>query len=303
MIHRISATNIRIPLVDYTKLLILRVNSKLLLDNPLLEFTDIYDQKGKRKGRYKQAKLKNLIIKLYYDEKEDEKFSRITIEGSLHKYWNNGEHNYNDFGLKELLSVIKDIEEKLGIMLGDCKILQLEIGVNLKVDFKVEDFIRGCLFHSKKPIEKAYTKQEGHYYLASHQRYKVKIYNKGLQYRLKEELLRFEIKYNNMEDLRKVEQIYTVNDLLELALDNFIPILKKTWNEVLFYEKALFENTKYKDTYSNPNYWIGLEKENFKYHRKNLNKITATIPNNLKERIANMIEEKSQALTNLNYPN
>ena len=45
---------------------------------------------------YRQAFYKGLEFKIY-DITKSTPYNRITIEGSLHKYWNNGAHNFNDF--------------------------------------------------------------------------------------------------------------------------------------------------------------------------------------------------------------
>lgn len=37
---------------------------------------------------------------------------RVFISGSLHKYWNNGHHNHNDFSYTDVLSTIEDLVSK-----------------------------------------------------------------------------------------------------------------------------------------------------------------------------------------------
>ena len=58
---------------------------------------------------YRQAFYKGLEFKIY-DITKLTAYNRITIEGSLHKYWNSGAHNFNDFNISSIMDVQKDLK-------------------------------------------------------------------------------------------------------------------------------------------------------------------------------------------------
>ncbi len=288
-------------MIDYTKFVIIGINPNELLNNPLLNFFDKIERKTGLLGTYQQAKYKGLLFKIYYGNDANEWYSRITLEGSLHKFWNNGKHNYNDFGIVELLKVLEILKNKFGISPNNCKINQIEIGVNLIVDFNVYDFLTCCIMHKTNRLKWHKTNSKGHYLLAEYQRYIFKLYDKATQYKnqkykIENEILRIEIKYRNMEDLRKKYKISTFEDLLVFGLENFIPLLIEKWQEVIFYEKEIFDNTKDENKYNNANFWNKLNPENYKYHRKEMYKKIKKYDKSTKEYITKAIQEKSNEL-------
>lgn len=285
-------------MIDYAKFVITGINPNELLNNSLLNFFDKIERKTGLLGTYQQAKYKGLLFKIYYGNDANEWYSRITFEGSLHKFWNNGKHNYNDFGIKELLEVLEILKTKFGITPKNCYINQIEIGINLNVDFNVYDFLTCCIMHKTNRLKWHKTNSKGHYLLAEYQRYIFKLYDKATQYKnqkykIENEILRIEIKYRNMEDLRTKYKIFTFEDLLVFGLENFIPLLIEKWQEVVFYENEIFENTKYKHKYNNVNFWEELKPENFKYHRKEMYKKIKKHGKNTKDYITKAIQEKS----------
>jgi small multidrug resistance pump len=86
-------------------------NLPKLESNYLLEFSNKVNVKTGELGVYLNAFYRGLEFKIY-ESTETHPNRRATIEGSLHKYWNNGAHNFNDFGINEIQEVIADIENK-----------------------------------------------------------------------------------------------------------------------------------------------------------------------------------------------
>src|SRR5690554_2878116 len=71
--------------VDFFKGWLTGIDRKTLVENPLLQ--QYFHTKGDEiEKEYYQ--YRNMKFRLYQS-------GRMTIEGSLHKYWNNGEHNHN----------------------------------------------------------------------------------------------------------------------------------------------------------------------------------------------------------------
>lgn len=285
-------------MIDYTKFVLLDICPKKLLDNPLLNFFDKVEQKTGLLGAYQQANYKGLVFKVYYGNEANNWHRRITLEGSLHKFWNNGKHNYNDFGINELLEVLKILKNKFGITPKNCYINQIEIGVNLIVAFSVYSFLLCCIMHKTTRFKWGKTNGKGHFLTAEYQRHVFKIYDKATQYKnqkfqIDNEILRIEIKYSNMEDLRRKYSIHTLEDLLIFGLEEFVQILVKKWQEVIFFEKEVFENTEYEFKYSCPKFWEELKPDNLKYHKREMYKKIAKFGKSTKDYITKLIEEKS----------
>ncbi|WP_157485886.1 hypothetical protein [Flavobacterium soli] len=193
------------------------------------------------------------------------------------------------------------MKNKFGITPENCRINQIEFGINLIVPFCVYVFLSNCIMHKKSRFKWCKTNGKGHFILAEYQRYIFKLYDKATQYKnqnysIDNEILRLEIKYRNMEDLRTKYKIYTLEDFLTFGLENFVTLLIEKWEEVIFFEKEIFENTKYEYKYNNVNFWEELNPDNFKYHRKEMDKKIAKFGKSTKDYIAKAIQEKSNEL-------
>lgn len=286
-------------MIDFVKYHIINTNPDKLEANHLLEFHQKVNTKTGEMGVYMNAYFKGLEFRIYESTFANPE-RRITLEGSLHKYWNNGAHNFNDFGINEIDEVINDLNNKFNIQPENCILKQLEIGVNMQPPHKTETILKCCLLHKTKPFKWIYTRDEGNYIQAQHQRHFIKIYDKQLHYKnkgfdLKNEIIRFEIKYTRMRFLND-NGIYNLSELLNFGLQNFTPHLLKEWNNVLFYDFNLFKGTKNEFKYSNPNYWLDLNSNQLKYHRNKLNKMLNSNPLNIKNQIATLIKDKTELL-------
>jgi hypothetical protein len=286
-------------LIDFVKYTLLGIAPDNLEQNILLDFHYKVNSKTGELGKYKNAYFKGLEFRIFEQTKTHPE-QRITVEGSLHKYWNNGAHNFNDFGLVEVNSVLADLQLKFNIQPDNCILRQLEIGVNINPPINTKTLLKQCLIHKTNRLKWVFTKDEGNYIQAQHQRHILKLYDKKTHYKKKgflieHEILRMEIKYLKMHDLNK-KGIQTIADLLNYGLYNFRPELLKHWGNVIFYDFKALQGTKYEHRYSNPNYWESLSYESLKYHRANLNKILKAYPTNLKFQIAELIKTKADIL-------
>jgi len=87
------------------------------------------------------------------------------------------------------------------------------------------------------PFKWRYTKDEGDYIQARHQRYFIKIYNKrkhyGKQgYIIDKEILRFEVKYSKMKALND-GGIHTLYDLVDIDFKRFKEVLLTEWKRAV----------------------------------------------------------------------
>ncbi len=224
----------------------------------------------------------------------------------MHKYWNNGAHNYNDFKIDSVVWVLNDLKTKFDIEPGQCILKCLEIGINITPPIATNTILDNCFLHKTKPFEYQKNSDEGKYKQVQHSQYLIKIYNKALHYiskgfEIDTEIMRFEIKYTKMQKINE-RGIFNLQDLINYGLHNFKQDLLKEWENVLYFDNTTRIDplsTKTKNAlqeYSNPNYWTGLlannQNENFKYHKNQLKKITLENSNRTQNLIANIIGEK-----------
>jgi len=187
-----------------------------------------------------KAKYKNLEF-IIYDS------GLLIIKGSLHKYKNKGEHNYDDFSFNQIATIVDEISTKFKLNPKKCELKNLEIGINLIFSLLiVKKVLNNLIFHKNMKF-KDVSRSGGHIMQAEHKQYIFKIYNKGLQFNLPYELIRIELKFTRMEKLNKIG-IRTLADLknkeLYVHLRN---ILLDEWNSILLYELVISESTKKKN--------------------------------------------------------
>ena len=287
-------------MTDYVSYEIKNCDPDILEDNEYVRFFDAIVLKTGEYGSYKRGYYKGLKFTIYYIT-EKTNYRRVTIAGSLHKYWNNGIHNYNDFGMKELVLVLKDIYQKFNIHPRNCILRSIEIGVNLIVPTLTKTVLENCILHKTKPFEPNTYRGKGYLIQNSKSHYLIKIYDKKLDskekgYSSNKELMRFEIRYLKMQFLNNLG-IFTMQDLLNFGLEKFKPILLNHWKSILFFDSEALNKCKRKYQYNNGKFWTKLKKENFKYHRKKLNELTIKNNGNLKNDIYNIMNEKIDKLT------
>lgn len=112
------------------------IPSEAVQDSDILEF--------KRYGNGERANYKGLII--------TRDNSYCSVRGSLHKYFNDGKHNYNDFTLSDFIRTISDLEKTLNINANIIQIGRIETGVNIDIDIDVDEFIGSViLFNNTHP--------------------------------------------------------------------------------------------------------------------------------------------------------
>lgn len=227
----------------------------------------------------------------------------ICISGSLHYFYNDGIHNYNDFTYSNLIYTLNKIESLFGIDLSKFNLKNIEVGVNICLPFRTSFVLNNTLFHGIKRFkDEKVNKGKGNYRVATHDRYTIKIYDKGLQFSLPYDLLRFEIHFSRMADLKKYG-ITTLNDLRDRTNLGYLKkeLLNK-FDEVFLFDWTIDESMIKplpKDFYKwrLPSYWIDeLNKSNRLKRKKAYSKIIGEYSNKMKELIRGLIEQKINEL-------
>ena len=224
---------------------------------------------GKKASYRSTAWIKNIKLDLFPK-------GYIELAGSLHKYYNDGKHNYNQFGRKEAETALKRLIEASGLNLFDFKVESVEVGVNLMPPIPSDDIINNALMYKRKPFEAKYCTDEGNYRQATLSEYWVKFYNKRLHYEIQgydigHEILRFELKINKMRVLAKYK-VFTLEDLMNNIEDIAKDLLPKAWEEVILYDPTMNKQTKEQTIkYANVNFWRGIaKKRSYNYHHRKL---------------------------------
>ena len=232
-----------IKMIDFVKI---KITDEALINqvwnNEILE----YD--GKSEKRFNDE-LKELVKKkyknLYFTKYQD----RIEISGSLHYFFNNGNHNSNDFSVKDCINTIMQIRDLFTLDLEKCKLINLEYGVNIIPSIDVEDLVHNMMYHEKRQFNRP--TKHFYYKIAGNEAYKhVKAYNKSVQFpSLCNNTFRFEVKSKQSKYINSLD-LFTLNDLAVTGTYNrLMEELIKEWDNVLLFDLSKNIDKKYLNTY------------------------------------------------------
>lgn len=294
-------------MVDHTKILLKDFNPAILEANPLLEFcynmNPLTGQiRTENRTRQKITPYKNA----YYNSLEFRIYDTgtITMSGSLHKYYNLGAHNFNDFNFEAFSNVLNDLKDKFNITPEKCILKCLELGLNITPTKPTNEILDYCFLHKTKPFEYQKNSGEGKYKQCEHSQYIIKIYNKALHYKkyfknIDSEILRFEIKYTKMERLNKLG-VYNLNDISKLGFKYFENELLTEWQNVLFYDTTINAKSKRLTNYQNPIYWTELTKKetktNYYKHKRILTDFTLNYSEKIQHQLTEIMRKKIDIL-------
>ena len=272
-------------MIDYIKLQILKIDIIQLLNNKKLDFKTVVSESTGEISTKRVATFHHCKITVYDT-------GIVIFQGSIHKLWNSIKGVYapnykktknykgfngNDFSLIDILEV-----KRVLCNLFDCKPNQMifqniEYGINCKLDINIDLFIKGLLYHKGVYFEHKFNRS---YAEVKHQRYRIKIYNKGKQYYMQVNVIRLELSINKMEEIKDIG-INSFYDINTTTLNSLNKVLLKRLDEVSHYDYTITRkelsksNKRLINLYSDPNYWLHTLKPNKRYRqKKNLKKIT-----------------------------
>jgi hypothetical protein len=140
------------------------------------------------------------------------------VNGSFHKFFNKGIHNYNDFKLSDLVDVVMSLYRLFHINPKITELNNLEFGVNIKIPFAPILFLNSVISYGGSHFSPfSINDQPGNKAIGIRcvkSQFIIKIYDKSNQYHLPgpNHLLRFELKIIKMEFFNG--RIKTLFDLL-----------------------------------------------------------------------------------------
>lgn len=240
--------------------------------NPLLDFKSTLSRKTGEIAKKRVAECDGM--KFIISEN-----NICHIKGSLHKFYNKDNTNHNDFSYNDLAKTLSYLNLNFSINLETTILHSIEIGVNLLLDNVPYAIINSAICHKTKPFNLIDKNDKLMGKSCSYQNYEVKIYDKSRQQDISgKHILRVEVKIKRM-DIVEHCGVKTLSDLLDkqrlVLLGEF---LLCRLDEVVFFDfnhKAQhlpkIERLKWKQ-YSNPNYWKGFDKRQYRYKAKELYK-------------------------------
>ena len=187
------------------------------------------------------------------------------VKNSLHKLHNfreySEEQNHNDFTYSEICNEVDYLCKNI-VNAGSTRLTQLEFGLNIELDTLPENLIRRNFYmHNYKGGCGNNYNGRGELKQFNHNNYFIKVYDKGKQFELDKNILRFEIKFIKSKDFQRFG-VYNIQDLkvkrnLRLLFQNLI----KRFDEMIivddFNESSIASKDDYNDLqkYTNHIYW------------------------------------------------
>jgi len=266
-----------------------------LLSNPRLEFIQHTNTKTGEINH--TAKYKGLTVELFSS-------GRIQIAGSLHKYHNDGLHNWNDFTVSNLKEVLVSLQSDLDINPLKASINNLEFGVNIVTPFCPNALVNDLLCFKWEQFNMMSVKGQGQgKECKAFKQYFIKMYNKGLQYDRHQNILRVEKKIVTMVALKfgilNLSQLLNpdlwrhcksalTNMVDEILINEPINIASLTKNEKRIYDIAI-----------NQRNWVGLDSYKKTRYKKAFNEIISNYgQEQYRPTIIRLINEKFEQLIN-----
>jgi hypothetical protein len=233
----------------------------------------------------------------------------LRLDGSLHKN-NFGGANFLPFTWNELQEQIKHIETSLQLDGETLELINLEIGVNVSLPFPVFPFLKNNLISYKGNSFNQYSQDKNGVclgFVSELSQYSIKIYDKGKQYNLPGNVMRFELRFTKMQKLKGLN-IRVLSDLKDFQkVNSLLYLLLNAWENVLLFESTINMSSpelKIKEMEllqhgSNPKFWEKLKETNkrrFNYKRDQFKKLVALRGKSLHETIKKLIETEWQRL-------
>jgi hypothetical protein len=242
-------------MIDGIKTYDLKTDPQKLIENPYLaEYWDTTVHNSDGRYKYEFAEYFGLKFRI--------KNEKVRLQGSVHKYRNAGRHNYDDFRAVDVAEVVWELSKCFEIDTSTTLLNNVEFGVNVVLPFGVHVVLNNLIVYKGEPFIKVV--EDGiSYYQCKKKQFIIKIYDKGNQYNLSENVLRFEIKVMKMQYLViKGIPLHYLSDLLNM--DIYEPlgnILTEVFEGILFGDNTINESNltvKELETYlrgNNPTTW------------------------------------------------
>ncbi|MEI6410262.1 MAG: hypothetical protein WCR52_12820 [Bacteroidota bacterium] len=240
-------------------------------DHPDLEFKGVTNLRtGELLPEARRAEYNGLLFKIAPSTIEPGQF-RCYLQGSLHRFANDGGPNDGAFSFDQVRATIRELETRFGIDPNRARLENLEIGINIPLPFPVRKFMPTLICHYWQNYRQFSDLDAKDPYLgkaAHRQQYSVKLYDKGKQAGTgAPNVLRLEIHISKMLFLEPYK-VATLADLTDPAkVAGLAMLLQKVFAGVMLYDGSAAENTLSEkeranlNNWKNPLYWLNLDKD------------------------------------------
>jgi hypothetical protein len=225
----------------------------------------------------------------YYPESH-----RMFLQGSFHKFFNEGYHNYDSYSSSKFLKTLKIFKQEFKIHPENIDLQSLEWGVNITPPAEVHKVVNSLVMHKWSPFESSVYESTSRQ--STHNEYAVKVYSKNGMNLLDRKKLRIEIKQLRWKKYcRKNGISSTLKDLLD---SNFIGLnhtLKEAWQSILFFDPEIPTTNQEVTKYRDPKFW---DRGNFSNRNQRikmfneLRKINSNLGGDLQGRILSQIDNE-----------
>ena len=278
-------------MIDFIKLEIFSKTFAEKLENH--ELLDFKIEVNKITGELTKqvAKYQDMEFIIYQNKK-------ITIAGSLHKYFNEGQHNHNDFNFQNLENTILKFCQTFDFNPELAYIRGIEFGVNINTERNPSDILNMLVCYKNKSINRMQVKSMGDGRVSQQTNQILKIYNKSLQFGQPKNILRIEQKVIRMRKLKK-HNIKGLSDLL--YKENIEPLgvlLLEMFDSLIIHEPIKEQSLIPKEQLlylkaGNPRHWLNLQPSQRFKMKRDYNKLIFTKGSEkIKETISKQIAEK-----------
>jgi len=260
------------------------------------------------RGKWETFELKVTEVKYI---KTASKIFYLKVKGSLHKNHFYGK-NFQPFNWVDLQTQIHHICETLIIDPNKAQISTIEVGVNIVTPFNVTTFLKANVIDYKGKQFKRYKADRNGVELGLFcdlSQYQVKLYDKGLQNNLENNLMRFEKRFLRMQILKNKGVLY-LSDLLDIQkVKKLKPLIVDSWKNVLIYDienskglnNALGSDYELVLKGKNPRYWEeikSIKRDRYNYQRGKFKNIVLKYGSNYHSIVLDLVEKEWESLFN-----
>lgn len=262
-------------MIDGIKCSCISFDADLWRNNPLLDF-GIYLSESTGEILSPKIEAKRRGLRFAISPQQGGQMA-CSITGSLHKYHNANDTNYNAYTFADISTTLSDLECNFKVDLSTAVIHSLEIGVNIPLDYSPQIILKNAICHKGKAFDSLDTHNKRVGIICSHTDYSVKLYDKGYQSKIEEldkYVLRYELKIHRQRILKPFG-VLTLADLNNV--EKVTPLIMLLWerlSEIVFFDFSfkglnLSESKRLNwERYSNPNYWADLNRREYYKARK-----------------------------------
>lgn len=282
---------------DFIKGVLPDIDVHSLLANDKLHFKSDYSHRTAEIYPVKVAEYKSLKFTVIG--------KNLKVEGSLHKFKNEGKHNYDDFTYSDLIQTINELEQLLHIDSSLIYLENIEFGLNLILEWESSLILQHLISYSTTEFRDVAIKS-GTYKTAILNDFRPKAYDKAMQYNLPYNLFRLEIHANKMRYVQSAG-ITTLADLKDKNKLMFLKVLLiETWDKMFLFDWTI-DTQKGKQAIGVEqfylmqqfSYWKELNnRQRYKQRTKYKNKLVEPFSQKVHEQIGKQVSEKFDFLMN-----